>query len=75
MSGMCWVSSALKSSGSKTWKLRPTSPIGSLPQVLGGLSDHKGNYVESKPPTTPKPPQTVPVITTGDNLTDDAEKT
>ena len=46
-----------------------------LQEVLGRLSDHKGTYVKSKPLMTPKPPQKVPVITTGDTLTDDAEKT
>ncbi len=46
-----------------------------LPQVFGRLSDYKGTYLESKPLTTPKHPRTVPVFTTGDNLTDDAEKT
>ncbi len=41
----------------------------------GRLSDHKGNYVESKPPITPRPLLSVPVVTTVYNLTEDAEKT
>ncbi len=44
-----------------------------LPRVLGRLSDHnKTAHVESKPD---REPNMVPVITTGDELADDGEKT